>query len=456
MRLAQLLGPDLKASLENDPEELREALEEFHAEDIAELIDELPEEESIALMRALPDDYAADVFEHLDDESRTSIIEHMDTDEAASLLTEVQPDDRVDAIQELPDELAEKILARIEETEPEVAEETRELVRYPEDSAGGLMTPAFVGLSPETKAWEAIEEVRRRASEVEALTYVYAVAFGGKLVGVCSLRQLILADPSQALSEIMVENVVRVSPSADQEEVARTIAKYDLSAIPVADETGVMLGIVTVDDVVDVVIEEATEDAQKMGAVQPIEDGYFAAELLTLVKKRAVWLVVLFLGELLTANVMKHYEGALAATMDLVLFVPLIISSGGNSGSQSSSLIIRALALGEARPRDWVRVLWRELASGVLLGMVLSAVGFVRAFLIGPTRFTWAIPLTIAGSLVLVVLTGCVVGSLTPLLLQRVGLDPAVSSTPFIASLCDVLGLAVYFTVASVVMGALL
>lgn len=453
MRLAQLLGPDLKASLENDPDEIREALAEFHPEDIAELIDELPPEDSLALMRALPDELAASVLERLDDESRTSIIEHIGTEEAASLITEMQPDERADTIQELPDDVAEKILAKIGETEPAVAEEVRELAAYPEDCAGGLMTTAFIGLSPELKVWQAIEEVRRLSHEVEAVYYVYVVAYGGKLVGVCSLRELILAEPGRALSETMTENVVRVSPTADQEVVARTIAKYDLSAVPVVDEKGEMLGVVTVDDVVDVVIEEATEDAHKAGAVQPMEEGYFGTALPTLVRKRVVWLVVLFLGGLVTANVIKQYETELHVMIDLVLFVPLILSSGGNSGSQSSSLIIRALAVGEARPRDWGRVLGRELVAGTLLGLILGVVGFVRAFVVGPTRFTAIIPITVAISVVAVVLVGSVVGSLMPLLLKRFGLDPAVSSTPFIASLCDVMGLVVYFSVAHTMMG---
>jgi len=456
MRLAQILGPDLKATLANDPEELREALEEFHPEDIAELLEDLDEEERIALMRALPDAFAAEVLERLPEDAQTTVIERLDTDEAATLLTSMAPDDRVDVIQELEPEVAEKILAHMDQTEPQAAEEVRELGAYGERTAGGLMTTEYASMPPETKVWQAIENLRQLAHEGRAETVysVYVVAYD-KLVGVVSLRDLILGDPGQSLADVMTENVVRVLPTADQEEVARLIAKYDLSTIPVVDEQGKMLGVVTVDDVVDVVIEEATEDAQKMGAVQPIADPYFDTAFGTFIRKRATWLIVLFLGELLTATVMATYEDELRTMLTLVIFIPLIISSGGNAGSQSSSLIIRALAVGEVLPRDWSRVLAREAGIGIALGLVLGVVGFGRA-LIGTgavdVAHQIAIACVVSVSVVAVVALGAVVGSLLPLGIKRIGLDPAVSSTPFIASLVDVVGLVVYFSVARLIM----
>lgn len=455
MRLATLLGPDLKATLQTDPEELREALEEFHPEDIAEVLREIEGEDAVALMRALPEEYAAQVLERLDDEARAQLLERMGTDQAATILTEMSADDRADAIQELPEAVAEKILDRLEKVEPEVAEEVRELVSYPADSAGGLMTTEYVSLAPDTKVWQAIEEVRRAAQEREAetLSYLYVTAFNNKLVGVVSLRDLILADPGRELGDIMTQNLVKVVPTAHQEEVARAIAKYDLSAIPVVDEQNRMIGLVTVDDVVDVVIEEATEDAQRMGAVVPTEDAYFETEFWVFIRKRAMWLIVLFLGELLTASVMQRYEEEMASALDLVLFIPLIISSGGNSGSQSSSLIIRALAIGEVAPRDWLKVLVREVGMGVTLGLILGVVGFARVYFFGSHN---SIPMSMAVglSVVAIVTLGTLTGSLLPLGIKRVGLDPAVSSTPFIASLVDVIGLALYFTVANAILVA--
>lgn len=457
MNLATLLGPDLKASLESDPDELREALEEFRPEDIAEIVRGLDEETSIALMKVLPEEFAAEVLEHIDEDPRVSILEGFGAERAADVLSEMAADERADAIQELPEEFAEQILDKIEETEPEVADEVRTLVAYDESSAGGIMTTEYVALEPETKVWQAIDEIRRLSVEDEAeiSSYLYIVAFGGQLVGVVSLRDLILSDAGKSLGDIMERDLVRVLASDDQEEVARTMQKYDFSALPVVDEQSRMIGVVTVDDVVDVVIEEATEDAQRMGAVVPTDESYLDTDFVTFVKKRVGWLIVLFLGQLLTANVMHDNERAMSNAIDLVIFIPLILSSGGNSGSQSASLIIRALALGEVRPRDWHRIFGKELAMGLSLGVILSVVGFLRVYLIGGVARTLAMSVAVAVSLVAVVTMGTLFGSLLPLAIKKLGLDPAVSSTPFIASLSDVVGLMVYFSVAHAVMSVI-
>jgi magnesium transporter len=312
------------------------------------------------------------------------------------------------------------------------------------------MTPAFVGLAPETKIWKAIDELRRLSREgaAEIIYYVYGVAYSDKLVGVVSLRDLILADPSQELSDVMTENVVRILDSDDREEAARAIAKYDFHALPVVDSHGRMLGLVTVDDVVDVVISEATEDAQMMGAVSPMENGYLQTNLFAYWKSRVTWLVVLFLGGFLTANVMHSFESQLERVIELAMFIPLIISTGGNAGSQSATLVIRALSLGEVRPGDWLKVLGREALAGVALGLVVGVLGFARAYF-ASDEHALALALVVSISIVSVVMVGSLVGSLLPLLIQKVGLDPAVSSTPFIASLSDVIGLLVYLGVAT-------
>jgi magnesium transporter len=254
----------------------------------------------------------------------------------------------------------------------------------------------------------------------------------------------------------MTDNVVRVHPSTDQEQVDATMAKYDLSTIPVVDDQGHLLGVVTIDDVVDVVIEEATEDAQRMGGVSPIEDSYLDTTFGVFVGKRITWLVVLFIGELLTASVMDHYQEQLALLIDLVIFVPLIISSGGNSGSQSSALVIRALAVGELTPADWWAVFRRELGMGIVLGGCLGLLGFVRAYFGASALPSMQMGITVGSAVVAVVTLGTVVGSTLPLLIKRLGLDPAVSSTPFVASLVDVIGLALYFSVARVTFAAML
>ena len=449
MRLANLLGPDLKATLVSEPEALRDALDAFHPEDIAEIVDDVALDDAAALMRVLPDELAATVLERLAPDRQVEILSQLDATEAAPLVLEMSADDRVDLVQDLPEPLAKDLLAEIEREDSEVAEEIRELGAYEEGTAGALMTPQFVALPPDAKVWRTMEEVRRasRDGEAETISYVYVLAYGAQLVGVASLRDLILADPGETLEEVMVEQVVRVAPEDDQEKVAATIAKYDLAAAPVVDERGKMLGVVTVDDVVDVVIEEATEDAQKMGGVVPLEDSYFDTGLGEFVWKRAVWLVILFGGQLLTATVMEENEETLATLVGLVVFIPLIIATGGNSGAQSSTLVIRALAVGEVYPRDWFRVFGRELLIGLSIGVCLGLIGFARAWFVG-TDGTLELALTVSASIVAVVSLGTLSGSLLPLAIRQLGMDPAVSSTPFIASLIDVIGLLVYFAIA--------
>lgn len=452
MRLASLFGPDFHATIAEDPEAFREALEEFHEEDIAEIVEDLPLDDVVQLFRVLPDDFGAGVLERLPDDLRTQILEKLKVEEAATLLAEMEPDDRADAVQELEQPLQAKLLAELDKVEPEAAEEIRELAAYPDGSVGSIMTTAFVGLAPDTKIWKAIDEFRKLAKEgISTIYYVYGIAYGDKLVGVVSLRELILADPGQELADVMVENTVRVLDTVDREEAARIITKYDFHAIPVVDAQGRMVGVVTADDVIDVVIDEATEDAQKMGAVSPIENSYFQTSFLDYWKSRVTWLVVLFLGGFLTANVMQSFEGALQRVIVLAVFIPLIISTGGNAGSQSATLIIRALSLHEVQPRDWVRVLVRELGVGLALGAVVGVLGFCRAYFASDHQ-ALELAFVVSTSIVSVVTVGSLVGSLLPLLIQRIGLDPAVSSTPFIASLSDVIGLLVYLGIASAIL----
>jgi magnesium transporter len=454
MRLAPLIGPDLQDAIAIGPEAVREALSEFHAEDIAELLEDLSARDSVALVRALPTETAADVVERLSPHRQVLVFNAIDTGRAVELLREMDPDDRVDLLQELEEDDATALLAALERREPEAAEEVRELVQYEPETAGGLMTTEFVSLPPETKVWEAMEAARRfgREDMAEMLYYIYVCRPSGELLGVVSLRDLILSEPAQAISEIMTENVFQVSSFDDQEQVAHAIARYDLAALPVVDNLSRMLGVVTVDDVVDVVIEEATEDAQKMGGVVPLEDSYFETSWAEFVWKRGLWLVLLFIAQLLTATVIRENQDMLAATVELVLFIPLIIASGGNAGSQSATLVIRAMAVGELKPRDWAKVAGRELLIGLSLGIALGLIGFVRGWFAGDTVAPMAIASAVGASILAIVTLSTMIGSLLPLLIRRAGLDPAVSSTPFIASVVDVLGLIVYFAVANVIL----
>ncbi len=433
---------------------LREALVDMHPEDIAEALNERSLEDVLETFQVLPVVEAADVLGRLSVEQRDALLELMPAEHSAALLEQMSPDDRADVIQELDPQTAQHLLSCLEASSPIAAEEVRRLVAYSEESAGGLMTTQYIALPPETTVREAITKVRdhSRQQNPETIYYLYVTTPGNKLIGIVSLRDLILGDFNQTLREIMTENVVRVEPSADQEEVAKAIAKYDFSAIPVTGKRGRLLGVVTVDDVMDVVIEEATEDAQKMAAIEPIDAPYFETSILMFIRKRAPWLVILFFGELLTASVLKSYQSDFAAMLTLVAFIPLIISSGGNTGSQSSSLVIRGLAVGEIKPRDWWRIMSRELAIGIALGLLLGAVGFIRAYFTGDTNLELSVGFTVAFSIIAVVVLGALLGSLLPLAIQRMGLDPAVSSTPFIASLVDIAGLLLYFSIARVIL----
>lgn len=454
MRLAPLIGPDLQDAIAAGPQAVREAVSEIHPEDIAELLEDLTAKEAVLLVRALPTDIAADVVERLTPHRQVLVFNAIDTRRATELLAEMDPDDRVDLLQELEEDDAAALLSALERREPEAAEEARELVHYEPETAGGRMTTEFVSLPPDTTVAEAIQAARKlgRADVAEILYYIYVSETAGELVGVVSLRDLILAQPTQTLSEIMTDKVFAVDTSDDQEKVAHAIARYDLAALPVVDDRGRMLGVVTVDDVVDVVIEEATEDAQMMGGVVPLEDSYFQTSWAEFVWKRGTWLVLLFIAQLLTATVIKDNEEVLASTVELVLFIPLIIASGGNAGSQSSTLIIRAMALGELTPGDWARVLGRELLIGLSLGVALGMIGFARGWFAGETVAPAALATAIGASILAIVTLSTMIGSLLPLLIKHVGLDPAVSSTPFIASVVDVLGLIVYFSVAQIIL----
>jgi magnesium transporter len=452
--------PFLKTTLEQAPEQLEDALSEVHPEDIAAVLaEELPVEQAAQVVERLPVEQAAAVLERLPEELRVTLVGQLTPETSAEMITEMSADDRADLMNELPDPLRESILSELQKYEPEVAEETRVLASYGEDTAAGIMTTEYIALGPGMSCEKAIAEVRRLAQEQEPeLIYTLYVVDGGRLVGVLSLRDLILGEPSAPIAIYMNDGIVKVSPETDQEEVARTIAKYDLAAVPVVDEGGQLLGVVTVDDVVDVVIEEADEDAQKMGGMEALDMPYLETRLGEMIRKRAGWLAVLFLGEMLTASAMSRYEDEIAKAVVLALFVPLIISSGGNSGSQAATLVIRAMAVGHVRLSDFWRIAGREFIAGLTLGLILAAIGAIRILAWEAMFHTYgphyqSVAFVVAVSLVGVVMWGTLAGSMLPFAIRRFGFDPASASAPFVATLVDVSGLVIYFTVAQVVLG---
>lgn len=407
----------------------------------------------------LPRVEAEDLFFALSSRDQLDLLLLIPAEQRRSWLRLLPPDDVADLLQEAEPEDLQRLAALLDAP---TRAEVNGLLAYAEDEAGGLMNPRFARIRPEFTVDQAVSYLRKRARRFgESLTYVYVVDDDGTLLGVVSFRDLLQGSGLQQVTEIMKSELTSFPEDMDQELLARTFTQSGLLAIPVVDAAGRMKGVVTADDVVDVVTEEATEDIQKIGGTEALDGPYLGVPLLQMIQKRGGWLAALFLGEMLTATAMGFFENEIAQAVVLALFVPLIISSGGNSGSQASTLVIRAMALGEIRLRDWWRVIRRELASGLALGLLLGAIGITRILVWEALFHTYGehyllVGLTVGLSLIGVVLFGTVTGSMLPLLLRKLGFDPASASAPFVATLVDVTGLVIYFTVASFVLAGTL
>jgi magnesium transporter len=346
--------------------------------------------------------------------------------------------------------MGEELFQALEKVDPAAAQEVRDIEKWPETSAGHLMTTDYVAVSPRVRVSEALEMVRQRAREREQFVYVVYVVDQGKLAGTVSLREILISEPDQGIAEVMRINFISVLPTMDQEDVARRMAKYDLNVMPVVADDGKLLGVITIDDIIDVLVQEQTEDVQKIGAMEPLDLPYFQTSFLSFIKKRAGWLIILFVEEFFTQTALRYYDPVMEAVKGALLYVPLLISAGGNSGSQSSTLVIRGLALGEVKLSDWWRILFRELFMGLLLGIMIAVIAMGRVMMYPDQSFLFAV--TVGITVLCIIVTGCTVGAMLPLILKRVGVDPATSSTPFIASLVDTLGVLIYAHVAMVVM----
>ena len=435
----------------------REAESEFGlaADDLRESWRLLTPEDRRDAFLDLPRSEAEDFFLELSARDQYEMVRAMPPEQRRSWMRLLPPDDAADLVQEAGEDEREALLALLDE---QTRREVMALLAYAEDDAGGLMNPRYARVRADVGVDEAISYVRKQAREhLENVYYVYVSDAEQRLVGVVSLRELFAAGSEKTVRDVMSTNLVTARPDMDQEVLGKLFAEHDLQAIPVVDADGRMQGIVTVDDIVDVIQEEATEDIQKIGGTRALDAPYLQVGFRSMLSKRVVWLMVLFVGELLTATAMGRFEDEIAKAVVLSVFIPLIISSGGNSGSQASTLVIRAMALGEVTLRDWWRVMHRELVQGAAIGAILGLVGMVRVFLwqglfhaYGP--HTVKLAFTIAGSVTGVVLFGTLSGSMLPFILKRVGLYPASASAPFVATLVDVTGIVIYFTIASLML----
>ena len=427
--------------------------------DLAELISDLPENEQAILFRLLPKDVATETFEYLDLDSQQNLLTALTQKDVTHILNSMSADDRTALLEELPGTVVQELLKLLSFKEFKIA---KTLLAYQEGSVGRLMSPDYLCVPKDRDINQVLEYIRTFGHESETLNVIYVVDEHGKLQGELLARTLLLSAPEKKVSEIIdEEKIITLTASQDQKDALDAFKRYDSVALPVVDSNGYLIGVVTVDDMLDVAEEEETEDIQKFGGIEALEEPYIDLPIPQLIKKRAVWLVILFVGEMLTASAMAFFQDEMAKAIVLATFIPLIMSSGGNSGSQAASLIIRSLSLGEITIRDWWKVMRRELVSGFALGCILGAIGVLRvliwASVLGHLNTQWLyISFTIGLSLIGIVLFGTLTGSMLPLLLKRLGLDPAVSSAPFVATLVDVTGIVIYFSVASLLLGGIL
>ena len=445
-----LLLPDLRQMLEeNDTEGLKEFCEALYPGVTAEVLEGLDVADVWRVLSNCDLERQVEIIEFMDLPLQAELVQDLDQKQLTRLLEEMAPDDRADLLARMDPDRVEDLLPLIAQAE---RSDIRKLLSYPEDSAGSIMTTDYASLPEDITVREALERLRRQAPDRETIYYVYIIDEGRRLRGMLSLRELILAKPDVLVSEIAAHDVLSVQVDDDQENVAQELAKYDFIAIPVVDNQNRLVGIVTHDDALDVMQEEATEDAHRLGAVQPLQDSYLSTPLHTIAWKRGVWLVFLALVALVTAVILKHYKALSEQYEWMIWFLPLVLAGGGNAGSQSATLVIRTLALEQLTASECVKMAFRELLAGLGLGACLALIGFVAAY----TGYGCSLPeaAVVALTVCLVVVIGTVSGAVLPLGFERLGMDPALMSTPLIAALVDVLGVVIYFTVAVLILGS--
>ena len=434
----------IKELLENKQyTSLRQALSEINDADIAAILENLDEEDCLKVFRILPKSMAADVFSYLELENQQMIITSLADKEAAGIINNLMADDATDLLEEMPANIVKKLLAN---ASAEVRRDINHLLQYPEDSAGSIMTVEFLDLKEHLTVQEAIERIRKQGVDSETINICYVLDQSRMLIGTVALRYLLLSEPDAIIGEIMHENVISVNTLMDQEEVARQFQKYDFTAMPVVDNENRLVGIITVDDIVDILQEEATEDIEKMAAITPSDKPYLRTSVWETWKNRIPWLLLLMLSATFTGSTIASFEEALSSCVILTAYMPMLMGAGGNAGSQSSVAIIRSLSLNEVRFKDWLKVLWKESGVAILCGITLAIASFAKLMIFD--QLTLAVALVVSVSLALTVLIAKIVGCMLPLLAKKIGFDPAVMASPFITTIVDALSLLIYFAIA--------
>ncbi len=440
-QLRTLIAPEGSRS------DLHELIDELQPYDLSVILQELDRGEQLRLLQMIPPETAAETLghfepieqyrylDHLDHEAMVEILHHMSSDAVVQLFTAIHPRQ----MERLYNSLREPFKTQI-----------RDQMAYPENTAGSMATADYIAARRWWTAAQALAHLRKVGARVELYNYIYVLGPRGELAGVLSLRELILSPPQMPLDEIMTEKIVSVPAELDQEEAARRLAQYDLVALPVVSSSGKMVGVITVDDVVDIMEDEATEDIHLLGGSQPLDTSYLHAGFFSIFRKRIVWLLLLFVAGAITSNILQHFEGVLSSVVALSFFIPLLIGTGGNAGAQTSTMVIRAMAVGDITVKDYLKVIWREMRLGLLLGSAMAVIGFLRAVAL---KSDLALSLTISASLVAVVTVSSSIGALMPIIGRRLGLDPAVFSAPMITTVADALGLIIYFQFARMILG---
>ncbi len=450
----------LRAAIEhNEVKYLTKLIKSLHPADLAEVLNHLELPEAKRLYNFLDEETASEVLVELDEDVREKILESLSSKEIAENIDNLSTDEAADVIAELPDEKQDEVLSMLEDEEQ--ASDIADLMKYEEGTAGAIMDTEFVAVNVHGNMFECVRQFRKHAGDLEQVYGVYVVDDDFKLLGTISIKKILTGSLRAKIENVYDKTIASVKTGMDAEEAAKLMEKYDLTYVPVVDHLGRLVGRITIDDALDVIREEETEDVQKMAAVEALEEPYMSTPFLEMIKKRAGWLIVLFIGESFTATAMGFFQSKIEKAVVLALFVPLIISSGGNTGSQASSLIIRALALGEITVREWWNIVRKEIRHGLALGVILGIIGFLRvaiwsAFVNVYGEHWLLVGLAVGISLIGVVLWGNMVGSIFPIFLKKVGLDPAVSSAPFVATFVDVTGLVIYFTVATLFLRGIL
>jgi len=433
---------------------LRDILTTMHAADIASIFDQLTEEQLPRLFRLLPKELAAETFVEMDQDSQELLIRGFSDTELKSIVDELYVDDAVDIVEEMPANVVRRIL---QQADPEMRKTINELLRYPDDSAGSIMTTEYVDLRPSFTVEESIKRIRRTGVDKETINSCYVLSTDRTLIGVVSIRTLLLSEDTDLISDIMDANVYSVSTSTDQEEVAHQLSHYNCSALPVVDQENRMVGIVTFDDAMDVMEDEATEDIEKMAAIIPSERSYMRSGVFSIFKNRIPWLMLLMVSATFTGMILSSFESALAAQAVLTIFIPMLMDTGGNSGSQASVTIIRGISLDEIEFRDLPQVIWKEARVSLLCGACLAVVSFGKILLVDRLimhnlSVTIPVAITVCLTLMLTIFVAKIVGCTLPMLAKKIGFDPAVMASPFITTIVDALSLLLYFSVASAVL----